>query len=181
MVMSKGAYERMFHRKKGDPWGYKCPSSHKTSSSLFSLPCLTRWLRPVIQSSWIKSVNFISYRALKSVYFDSLLFLPGWRKKKPSNLGSLPLLTLSHPTQVAVIVVFLKSRCDRTSLAVQWLRRHACNTGDMGSILGQRAKIPQAAWPNIKKKKKKKKQMCPCPSFAPTLSMALSLLWVMTC
>ena len=40
----------------------------------------------------------------------------------------------------------------RTSLASQWLRPHASNTGDTGSILGWGTKIPHAAQPKNKHK-----------------------------
>ena len=39
-----------------------------------------------------------------------------------------------------------------TSLAVQWLRRHAPNAGGMGLIPGWGTKIPHAAWHGKKKK-----------------------------
>ena len=38
-----------------------------------------------------------------------------------------------------------------TSLAVQWLRLHASNSGDASSIPGQGAKIPDAMWPSLPK------------------------------
>ena len=40
-------------------------------------------------------------------------------------------------------------------LAVQWLRLHTSTAGCAGSIPGQGAKIPHAAWRGKKKKKKK--------------------------
>ena len=37
-----------------------------------------------------------------------------------------------------------------SSLAIQWLKLHACNAGGTGLIFGQGTKIPQAAtWPKI--------------------------------
>ena len=39
------------------------------------------------------------------------------------------------------------------SLVVQWLRLSACTAMGLGSILGQRTKIPQVAWCSQKKKK----------------------------
>ena len=36
---------------------------------------------------------------------------------------------------------------------VQWLRLSACTAMGLGSILGQRTKIPQVAWCSQKKKK----------------------------
>ena len=42
-----------------------------------------------------------------------------------------------------------------TSLAVQWLRLCTPNAGGMGSIPGQRTKIPHAMQHSARKKKKK--------------------------
>ena len=40
----------------------------------------------------------------------------------------------------------------RTSLAVQWVRLCASNTGDVGLISGQGTKMPHAGWYSKKKK-----------------------------
>ena len=40
-----------------------------------------------------------------------------------------------------------------TSLAVQWLRLWASNSGEVGSIPGWETKIPHATWHSKKKKK----------------------------
>ena len=41
-----------------------------------------------------------------------------------------------------------------TSLAIQWLRRHASNVGSMGSIPGQGTETPTYHWGHKQKKKK---------------------------
>ena len=53
-----------------------------------------------------------------------------------------------------------RSKCHPrgTSLVVQWLRRHASNTGDAGLIPGQGTKIPRALWCRQKLKNKKLKR-----------------------
>ena len=49
----------------------------------------------------------------------------------------------------------LEEKPSRTSLVVQWLRRHASTVGGVGSIPGGGAKIPHAMQCSLGKKKKK--------------------------
>ena len=86
--------------------------------------------------------------------------IPGW-----DTLGwQVPLYT-NHWSQEASCVslnsvsfTFLMYKIEtvlaptRNSLLVQWLALCASNTGDMGSLSGQRTKIPHAMWSSQKKK-----------------------------
>ena len=59
----------------------------------------------------------------------------------------------SHLIQV---ILGNRKKVKGTSLEVRWLRLCAANAGSIGSILGQRMKIPHAA----KKTGKKKSESC---------------------
>ena len=62
-----------------------------------------------------------------------------------------------------------KEQLAGTPLVVQWLRLHASNAGDTGSILGRGTKIPHAAWPTRKLEKKKKNWLCESRHSSPYL------------
>jgi hypothetical protein len=50
--------------------------------------------------------------------------------------------------------VLINRRNTWASLVVQWLRLHAPNAGDLGSISSQGTKIPHAVWHGWKKRRK---------------------------
>ena len=59
--------------------------------------------------------------------------------------GSLQVLNHDIEPGLGIEMAYSK-KMNGTSLVAQWLRLHAPEAGDMGSIPGQGTKIPHAAW-----------------------------------